>query len=246
MYKRMILVLSVLVLAALGCSLVSAGPLSGVRGSGNVVKETRSVSGFDQIELSISADVYVERGETESLTIEGEDNILPLITTDVSNKRLVIGSRPTTWFNTTRPLVFHVTVKDLRGLEVSGSGKFIVGQFQADDMDLQISGSGEIGFGQLTAQSLSASIDGSGTIQVLAGNVTRKSIRVAGSGNYNADQMQSQSATVALNGSGNVNLWVTDQLTVVMNGSGNVNYYGSPLVNTTINGSGNVQSRGSR
>jgi hypothetical protein len=244
MYKRMILILSILALAALGCSLVSVGPINGVTGSGKVVQETRSVSGFNQIELAISGDAYVQQGDTESLTIEGEDNILPLITTNVQGSRLVIGSKPATSFSTLRPLVFHITVKDLSGLEISGSGKFIVGQVQANDMNLQISGSGEIRFDQLTAQSLSASIDGSGTIQVSSGSVAKQSIEIPGSGNFNADQLQSQSATVRLDGSGNATLWATDQLNVVVNGSGNVSYYGSPQVSSTINGSGSVQSRG--
>ena len=246
MYKRMILILSVLILAALGCSLVNIGSINGVTGSGKVVQETRGVSGFSQIELAISGDAYVQQGDSESLTIEGEDKILPLITTNVQGSRLVIGSTPTTSFNTTRPLVFHIMVKDLRGLEISGSGKFLVGQAQANDMDLQISGSGEISFDQLTAQSLTANIDGSGNIQVSAGSVARQSIEIPGSGNFDAGQLQSQIASVRLDGSGNANLWVTDQLNVVVNGSGNVYYYGSPQVSTTINGSGNVQSKGNR
>jgi hypothetical protein len=246
MYKRMILIMFVLALAALGCSLVSVGPISGVTGSGKVVQETRSVSGFSQIELAISGDAYVQQGDTESLTIEGEDNILPLITTNVQGGRLVIDSKPATSFRMTRPLVFHITVRDLSGLEISGSGKFIAGQVQADNMNLQISGSGEISFDQLTAQSLAASIDGSGTIRVSSGMVVKQSVEIPGSGNFNADQLQSQDTTVRLDGSGNANLWVTDQLNVVVNGSGNVYYYGSPQVSSTINGSGDVQSRGDR
>ncbi len=246
MYRRMILILSVLILAALGCSLVNIGSINGVTGSGKVVQETRSVSGFSQIELAISGDAYVQLGDSESLTVEGEDNILPLVTTSVQGGRLVIDSKPTALFRTTRRLVYHIVVKDLRGLEISGSGKFLVGKVQANDVDLQISGSGEISFDQLTAQSLTANINGSGTIQVSAGSVARQSVRIPGSGNFDAGQLQSQIASVNLDGSGNANLWVTEQLNVVVNGSGNVYYYGSPQVSTTINGSGNVQSKGNR
>jgi hypothetical protein len=230
----------------LGCSLVSVGPINTVIGSGKVVQETRSVSGFNQIEMAISGDTYIQQGDNESLTIEGEDNILPLVTTNVQGGRLVIGSKPGTSFSTRRTLVFHITVKDLRRLEISGSGKFIVGQVQSNDMSLQISGSGKIGFDQLTAQSLTANINGSGTIQVSGGNVARQSIEIPGSGNFNADQLQSQAASVHLDGSGNASLWVTDQLDVQVNGSGNVDYYGSPQVSSEINGSGSVKSRGDR
>jgi predicted small secreted protein len=246
MYKRMILIISVLVLAALGCSLVSVGPINTVAGSGRVVQETRSVSGFNQIELAISGDAYIQQGDSESLTIEGEDNILPLITTNVQGSRLVIGSKPGTSFSNRRTLVFHIMVKDLRGLEISGSGNLNVGQVQSDDMNLQISGSGVINFDQLAAQSLTSNINGSGTIQVSGGSVDRQSIEIPGSGNFNADQLQSQAASVHLDGSGNASLWATGQLDVKVNGSGNVFYYGSPQVSSVINGSGSVQSRGER
>lgn len=246
MYKRMLFILSILALAALGCSLVSIVPIHRVIGSGNVVQEARNVSVFNQIELAISGDAYVQQGNSESLTIEGEDNILPLITTNVQGGRLVIDSKPGTSFSTMRRLVFYITVKDLSALEISGSGRFNVGHVQANDMNLQISGSGEIGFDNLTAQSLRANINGSGTIQVSDGGVARQTVEIPGSGDFNADHLQSQAASVHLDGSGNASLWVTDQLDVQVNGSGKVFYYGTPKVSSFINGSGSVQSWGNR
>src|SRR3990170_5909134 len=61
-----------------------------VRGSGNVVTEERDVSDFHKIHLSGIGNLIITQGEEESLTIEADDNIMPLISADVSGERLTI------------------------------------------------------------------------------------------------------------------------------------------------------------
>ena len=55
-----------------------------VGGSGKVETETRQVSGFTAIDLTGTGEVTIEQGETESLTIEADDNVLPALTSKVS------------------------------------------------------------------------------------------------------------------------------------------------------------------
>ena len=62
----------------------SFGPDNMVRGSGNVIDETREVSGFDFVSISNSGQATISVGDTESLVITAEDNILPLIQSNVS------------------------------------------------------------------------------------------------------------------------------------------------------------------
>ncbi len=50
------------------------------------------MSGFDQIVLMTSGDVNVEVTGKRPLVIEADDNILPLLTTQVVNGRLELGS----------------------------------------------------------------------------------------------------------------------------------------------------------
>jgi hypothetical protein len=53
--------------------------------------ESRQVSGFTKIELSGSGELKIEQTGTESLTISAEDNVLPKITSEVSDNT---GARP--------------------------------------------------------------------------------------------------------------------------------------------------------
>src|SRR5512140_783439 len=82
MKKLLITLLLLAVFVLTGCSAILNGSQV-IKGSGNVTSEDRSVSGFTSISLEGSADVQVVLGESEGLTIEAEDNILPVIETVV-------------------------------------------------------------------------------------------------------------------------------------------------------------------
>ncbi len=45
--------------------------------------EARQVSGFSKVELQSSSDLTIRQGDSESLTIKVDDNLLPYITTEV-------------------------------------------------------------------------------------------------------------------------------------------------------------------
>ena len=53
--------------------------MGGIKGNGNVVKETREVSSFDGIKVGGAFNVYLSQSGTESLTIEADENLLPVI-----------------------------------------------------------------------------------------------------------------------------------------------------------------------
>src|SRR3954452_19692731 len=80
-------------LVLLLCMLSACGS---VQGSGNLRTETRSVSGFTAVDLSEQGHLVIEQNGTEGLTITAEDNILPLLTSNVSGDRLVLGTKPLT------------------------------------------------------------------------------------------------------------------------------------------------------
>ena len=54
-----------------------------IQGDGKVVTETRALETFDQIELRVAADMHVTIGKPIPLTIETDQNIMPLIKMEV-------------------------------------------------------------------------------------------------------------------------------------------------------------------
>lgn len=62
----------------------------GVTGSGNIETAKRDVADFDRLEVSGVFDVEVTRGDAYSVEVTADDNILPLIRTEVDDRTLSI------------------------------------------------------------------------------------------------------------------------------------------------------------
>ena len=76
-------------LACAGCRLEIG---EGVRGNGEVVTETRALSGVDAVELACQGDLVIELGDREELVVEAESNLMDLISTDIDDGELVAHS----------------------------------------------------------------------------------------------------------------------------------------------------------
>ncbi len=216
-----------------------------VNGSGNAVSETRDVSGFNEVSLEVPSTLYITQGDTESLTIEADDNVLELIETEVNGSRLTLGIKPTISLNLGSRIKFYLTVKDLNAIRINGSGRVEAETLTTTDLILGISGSGAYVIIQLTAARLETNIDGSGKI-IVAGTAPELDVHISGSGNFNCPDLAAQNAVVKIDGSGSVTLWPTDTLDIRISGSGTVRYYGSPTITQSISGSGSIKPQGDK
>jgi hypothetical protein len=216
-----------------------------IRGSGKIVSEPRNVRGFSEVSLRGSGELTISQGNTESLTVEADDNILPKIDTVVEGDKLSIGVERGVSISPSRTIRYTLTVRDLSNVELSGSGTIRAGAVRSDDFQIKLSGSGEIRIDGLSASSVRSQISGSGDIE-LRGKVFQQEVRISGSGDYIASELQSDSTSVATSGSGDARVWAEKELSVRISGSGDVDYQGDPSVSKHVSGSGNVRSTAHR
>jgi len=205
-------------LAALLCA---ACIRPGVEGSGNVITESREVSDFNEIVLGGTGRVIVEVTGTESLTIEAEDNIMPLLETRVSNGRLRLDTSGS--ISPTVEVVYTITAETLDGLVISGSGAAEAEAVDGTDFRADISGSGNV--------------EVEGTLSGLL------SVSISGSGDFDGESLTAPEGRVDVSGSGNAVVNVTDDLEVSVSGSGEVEYLGEPHIESSVSGSGTVIPR---
>jgi hypothetical protein len=205
--------------SALLAVLLLLAACSVTKGSGQLATASREVSGFTKVELSGTGELTIEKTGTESLSISADDNLLPRLTSEVSNNTLILGTKPNTTILPEQPITYSVTVKDLTGVAVSGSGNIRVPS--------------------LTTTALSISISGSGTITV-NGTVNDQDLEISGSGRYEAAQLTSKTVKADISGSGTANVLATDALDVKISGSGTVTYTGNPKIEQEISGSGKL------
>lgn len=237
-------------LAAFGLVLVPAVRADMVVGSGNLKTETREVKGFHALDLSAFGNVVVTQGDTEGLTVEGEDNLLPLVTTEVDGKgTLHLGMKSGKGsVRATKPLTFKLATKGLDQVTISGSGNFdaqSLTEKEKGNLDVAVTGSGNVKIGTLSADGLKVSLQGSGTL-TLGGSVNHQDVTLSGSGDYDTAELKTKTTTFKLSGSGDAEVWATDKLTVESSGSGDVSYYGKPTVEKHVSGSGSVDGLGDK
>jgi Putative auto-transporter adhesin, head GIN domain len=227
-----------------GCSVSFWSGSRTVQGSGHVVSENREVAGFDRVSLSGAGDLSIAQGDQEGLTIEADDNLLPLIKSEVSGGRLRIGPENVN-LRSTKPIHYELRLKNLKGLQLSGSLEAQAASLQTEQLDISISGSGKVRLPKLETGGLDVSVSGSGDLEV-AGKADRQNIAISGSGDYRAGDFDSQKATIAISGSGDATLWAREALEAVVSGSGGIKYYGTPQLDTHVSGSGSVHSLGGK
>ncbi len=230
---RRIMALACLAAAAL---LVSACTV----GSGEVITETRSVSGFDEIDLRGSGEVRVTVDGSESLIIEAEDNIIDDLTSEVQGTTLVLGiDRPIT---PTEDIIYTVTMAALEGVEISGSGSITVTEFATDDFSVDVSGSGAASISSVAADTVFVRIGGSGAVTI-SGDAGALDLSISGSGAFDGNRLEVTTGDVDISGSGSATVNVSEILDVQVSGSGNVEYLGNPSLTVDSSGSGSVSQR---
>ena len=214
--------------------------LEKVKGSGNVVSETRQFPDFNRVKLEGQGKVFITRGENQSLEVKTSHDILPHIETIVRNGKLIISHknknlRPTT-------LNLFITVNDLKGTSIAGSGE-IKGnsRFISDNFSAEISGSGSIDLDLETTRH--EYLNYLSDTLYLSGIADSHSAKITGSGKIHAFDMQARIASVSITGSGDCLLTATDQLSAKITGSGDALYKGHPQIGKTITGSGKVMNQ---
>lgn len=213
--KRIVLVLLLVSLAA-GCH----GPFNQVRGSGNRQKQTREVAPFTSISTEGAFEIEIVSQKPLALEIEGDDNILPLIGTDVSGGVLHIKNRR--GYSVSEPIRIEISVPNLEGLSSSGAGS------------LEVTG--------LKNESFEIDVNGAPAIEV-SGETNLLKIKANGAGKIDTHRLRAATADVNSNGVSKISLYARDKLDVVVSGPSNVTYEGDPVVKQTVNGPGSVQKK---
>lgn len=210
-------VLSLLLLA--GCGITLPGTTTG---SGAVKTETRTVSGFTAVELAGNGEVTVQQSGTESLSISAEENLLPLLTSEVVDGTLKLGVKDGARIDSSQPITYQVSLKNLSGLDIGGSGNQTATGVKTTALRVRVTGSG--------------TVTASGTADAL-------DLQMAGSGTFRGSGLASKTANIDSAGSGTAEVAVSDRLNVKILGSGTVTYSGSPQVTESIMGSGTLRKK---
>lgn len=211
------------------------------RGSGKLITQSREVNGFNSISVDYPAHVFVSQGNTESLKIEAEDNVLPGLKTEVKNHDLRIyykvenGKR----VNATKLPTITIVVKDLSAIDFSSAGDLTVNGLKSDALLLSLSGAGNIKINDIITKALNVNLSGAGSMSA-TGTADSLDLNISGFGDFKGKELASTMATINLSGAGGASVRVDTKLKAQISGAGSISYYGSPEVTKQVSGVGSV------
>jgi hypothetical protein len=215
-----------------------------VQGSGRIVKQVRQVGNFNGLALSVPADVELRIGGSEGVTIEADDNLLPLLETVVEDGTLEIRPSRRNLNLRSKSIRIVVQARSIERLAVGGSGSIDSDALRARRLQVEIGGSGSVNVKGVESETLSVAIGGSGDLKAGRGTVGKLTVSIGGSGDVDLGRVQATSAKISVAGSGEATVWPRNELAVSIAGSGDVNYYGDPRISTSSVGSGGVRRLG--
>lgn len=208
-----------------------------VVGSLRVVDEDREVGGITAVDMRAVGKLYIRQGGSESLRVRAEDNLLPLILTEMHGSTLVIRVAQGGSYRTHHPFEFYLTVSRLDRIDISGVASVEATNLTGGRLELLSTGVGGIRLAGLDVGELDARLEGLATLEA-SGSSHRQRVTLLGSGDYSAGSLASLEADVTIEGRGSATVRVSDRLDVTIDGSGDVRYFGSPAVTCTGSGSG--------
>ena len=239
MKRAMLAGAAILATAAAGCSETRA------QGGGATVDRQYQVGGFTRIEVAGPYDVDVRTGSAVSVSARGSEKLLERTVVEVKGDRLLIRPDKDNWWShmgwkRDYKASFTVTLPQISGAAIAGSGDVRVGDIKGDSFDGSIAGSGALHLGSLDVKTLTLSIAGSGDARAAGGRAAKASYEIAGSGEVDAGAVQTTDVNVSIAGSGDVRAHATGAANVDIVGSGDVRLTGGAKCNVSKAGSGDV------
>jgi serine/threonine-protein kinase len=156
MFKLRIPLLLVAAALMAGCGVVS------LTGSGNLVTQEEAITGFDKLDVSQGFQVDVRQGDTFSVIIRVDDNVVEHLRVVKQGNTLEIGLEQTRSYSDVT-LQAEITMPELVGLDLSGGSRVAV---SGSGEDISIDASGGSGADLASFTVVNANVDASGGSQV--------------------------------------------------------------------------------
>jgi hypothetical protein len=206
--------------SVVGCEVVTIAPP--IVGSNVAKSEDRSISGVTKIAMRNIGTLIVKQSDRESLTVKGDDNIVPLMESKVSDGTLTLGIAKDATIQPKAAMEYIVEVKSLANLSLAGAATAKVSE--------------------LDGKSLAVTVTGACDAK-LQGKMDSIQLNATGASKINAADLACKKATVAVTGASSTAVNASETLDVTATGACAVTYRGDPKVSKSVAGASTVKKQ---
>jgi Putative auto-transporter adhesin, head GIN domain len=197
-----------------------------ITGSGSVVRRPFRLDGFTRLDVQDAFNVSVRRGETDSVVLRVDDNLVDRLDVRVTSGELHIGLRPRT---STRhaTLEAEVTMRSLTAIAAGGASEVTLPDVtDSEHLEVKLSGASRLE-GGFAAGTATFGLSGSSDAEI-HGTGTTVTVEARGASQLSMDEFQIGSLSVSLSGASQASVSVTDTIAADLSGASILTYRGDP------------------
>jgi Putative auto-transporter adhesin, head GIN domain len=197
--------------------------------------EVRSVGSFTGVKVGEAIDVYLKKGDKESVKVEVTGARVSNVLTEVSGSYLKIHMQDGRYKN--RNVKVYVTYVSLEKIHASSaSNVFSEGTIRANSMDISASSAASV---EITIETGFASVDASSAGDlVLEGKARELALEVSSAGEVDAYALESEIVRANASSAGSAKISVSKELNAHASSGGSIRFRGSPAKTNTDSSSG--------
>jgi hypothetical protein len=202
---------------------------TGIRGNKNVISESRTInSKFNEIDIQQGIKLYLTQGNSNSLKVEADENIMELLVTEVKNNQLKIYFKKNVYKAKARNV--YLTTNAISSIDAS-SGSYVKSEntWQSTNLQINTSSGSSVRF-HVNADEISCSASSGSNIR-LYGKTDNLSVKASSGSSIDADELNSVDTYAKASSGASINVNVSGKLTAKASSGGDVDYEGNP---TTI------------
>lgn len=199
-----------------------------IKGSGNVVSETRNVSGFKKVDVESALTVIYTESPDYRVEVIADDNLIKYITTVLQGDELRIGIQGNHSFKNVTKAEIHISAPSIDRIEASGASTFKGANTLHGDLTIRLSGASSVNL-SLEASSLTGDLSGASSARI-NGSAGSSTLEASGASMYNMEEFSTSTLSANFSGASSATIQVTTTITASLSGASSINYYGNPNV----------------
>ena len=197
--------------------------------------EVRSVGSFTGVKAAEAIDVYLKKGDKESVKVEATGVDISEVLTEVSGSYLKIHMLKNSYRSVN--VKVYVTYVNLSRISASSaSNVFSEGVIRSNSLDVSVSSAASV---ELSIEAGTSVVEASSAAEiVLEGKVRKLEVEASSAGEIDSYELECEEVVAGASSAGSIKVNVTKQLDAHASSGGSIRYRGSPARTNTDSSSG--------
>ncbi|MBL0053792.1 MAG: DUF2807 domain-containing protein [Bacteroidetes bacterium] len=236
LFKNVFVVFFSIVVMYTMCSFI----YENVTGSGKMAQENRTVPAFSGIDVCCGIEVIVKSG-CQSVSVNAEDNVLPLVETEVKDNVLHIGYKNKVSLKTHKKVTVYVSAASIEKLYASSGSKLVCDEvIKGNKLIAKVSSGADmkiaIGVDDFNCEA------SSGSNMQVSGKANSLWAEASSSGDIDAKNCPVSTATTEASSGSNITVNVSENLIAKASSGGDILYKGAVTkMNKKLSSGGSVK-----